>query len=146
MAETSVIDGALMTIRTARSRHRCGTPYPEGHWIEPGEQYEDWCVPPWRGGNECSTWWRGKRHAGSADSIVCDEIEAYREKAAREAGGDCTRTAIVGTDRYQCRSHEDGVHHFAMHWPACPAPFCKLPPDHRGLHDIPFGKAEYVNA
>ncbi len=84
MTETSVIDGALMTIRTARSRHRCGGPCPGVHWIEPGEQYEDWRCPPWTDGNECSTWWRGKRHVGAVDGRVCDEIEAYREKAARE--------------------------------------------------------------
>jgi hypothetical protein len=84
MPETCVIDGALMTVRTARSRHRCTGPYPGDHWIEPGEQYEDWRVPPWSGGNESPTWWRGKRHVGAGDHRVCDEIEAYREKAVRE--------------------------------------------------------------
>jgi hypothetical protein len=58
----------------------------------------------------------------------------------------CTRVAIVGGIRYPCRSHEGDVHHFAAHWPACPAPFCRLEPGHRGLHDIPFGKAEYADA
>ena len=84
MPETRVIDGALMTIRTARVRHVCGALYPRGHAIEPGEQYEDWRVPPWTGGNESPTWWLGKRHVGSGDQIMCEEIEAYREKAARE--------------------------------------------------------------
>lgn len=84
MAETRVVDGALMTIRTARSRHRCGSAVRQPHWIESGEQYEDWRVPPWTGGNESPTWWRGKRHVGSGDHIVCEEIEAYREKAERE--------------------------------------------------------------
>jgi hypothetical protein len=53
----------------------------------------------------------------------------------------CNGVAVVGDDRFPCRFHEDGWHHFAAHWPACPAPYCKLPPDHRGLHDIPPGKA-----
>jgi hypothetical protein len=68
---------------------------------------------------------------------------AHKDEAAAAR---CSVVATVGADRYPCRSHEGGVHHFAAHWPACPAPFCKQPPDHRGLHDIPSGKAEYVNA
>ena len=40
---TEVIDGALMTVRTARTRHWCGH---GRHWIEPGERYEHWRVPP----------------------------------------------------------------------------------------------------
>jgi len=80
-----VNDDALMTIRTARTRQRCTGPYPGVHWIEPGEPYEDWRVPPWRGGNESPGWWRGKRHVGAGDGRVCDEIEAYRENAEREA-------------------------------------------------------------
>lgn len=84
MSETRVIDGALMTVRTARVRHICDGPYPDGHSIEPGEQYEDWRVPPYRGGHEAPTWWQGKRHLGAADSRVCDEIEAYRENVARQ--------------------------------------------------------------
>jgi hypothetical protein len=60
---------------------------------------------------------------------------------AQIAGHTCAKVATVGKDRYPRRSHEGGVHHFAAHWPACPAPFCKLPPDHRSLHDVPSGHA-----
>jgi len=56
----------------------------------------------------------------------------------------CNVAAVVGSDVFRCRSHEDSAHHFAAHWPMCPAPFCKLPPDHEGLHDIPAGKAVVV--
>ena len=84
MTTETVDGGALLTIRTARTQHWCG----EGrHWIEPGELSEDWRVPPWRGGNESDRWWRGKRHrAGDGQDFgrVCDEIDAYREQAARE--------------------------------------------------------------
>jgi hypothetical protein len=81
---TEVRDGALMTIRTARTRHWCGL---GRHWIEPGERYEDWRVPPWRGGNESDRWWRGKRHSdlGYPDGWVCAEADAYREHARRLA-------------------------------------------------------------
>ena len=58
--------------------------------------------------------------------------------------GTCPMVAIVGADKFPCRSHEGGKHHYAAHWPACPAPFCKLPPEHRSLHDIPSGDARYV--
>lgn len=59
---------------------------------------------------------------------------------------DCPVYAVVGTDRYPCRSHEGGIpsHHFAAHWPPCEAPWCKLPPDHREPHDIPFGRVQIV--
>lgn len=53
----------------------------------------------------------------------------------------CTMVAVVGEDIFPCRSHGGGRHHFAAYWPACPAPFCLLPPDHRDLHDIPSGTA-----
>jgi hypothetical protein len=82
---TEVVDGgALVTIRTARTRHRCEL---GRHWIEPGERYEDWRVPPGRADNESLRWWRGKRHAdeGREYGIACDEADAYREYAAREA-------------------------------------------------------------
>ena len=77
-------DGALFTIRTARKRQWCGR---GRHWIEPGERYEDWRVPPWRGGNESPRWWRGKRHAdeGREFGRACDEAEAYRERERRAA-------------------------------------------------------------
>lgn len=59
---------------------------------------------------------------------------------------DCPFAAVVGESVYPCRSDEGGRHHFAAHWPACPAPFCRLPAQHReGLHDIPGGRAEVVN-
>ena len=54
----------------------------------------------------------------------------------------CSLVAFVGENRYPCRSHDDGKHHFAAHWPACPAPFCRLEAGHRGLHDVPSGAAE----
>jgi hypothetical protein len=56
---------------------------------------------------------------------------------------DCSVVAVVSGTVYPCRSHKGGKHHFAAHWPACPAPFCRLEPGHRGLHDVPAGKAEY---
>jgi hypothetical protein len=85
MAGETVDGGALLTIRTARTRHWCGL---GRHWIEPGELYEDWRVPPGRADNESDHWWRGKRHAaadGQDFGRVCDEIDAYREHAARSA-------------------------------------------------------------
>ena len=78
---TEVRDGALLDIRTARTRHWCGL---GRHWIEPGEQYEDWRVPPWRGGNESPNWWTGQRHVGEY-GMACDEIDAYRENQCRGA-------------------------------------------------------------
>ena len=81
---TEVRDGALMTIRAARTRHWCEL---GRHWIEPGERYEDWRVPPGRADNESPRWWRGKRHAdeGRGYGIACDEADAYREHTEREA-------------------------------------------------------------
>ena len=81
---TVTVDGALVTIRTARTRHWCG----EGrHWIEPGERYEDWRVPPGRADNESDHWWRGKRHWDGDYPFgwACAEAAAYREHAARMA-------------------------------------------------------------
>jgi hypothetical protein len=79
-----MMDGALMTVRTARKRHRC--------WrcsvpIEPGERYEDWRVPPWRAGNESPGWWRGKQHRDDdyPSGFLCAEAAAYWERAARES-------------------------------------------------------------
>ena len=82
---TEVRDGALLEIRTARTRHWCGL---GRHDIEPGERYEDWRVPPWRGGNEQPRWWKGKRHVqeGRQFGMTCDEIDAHRENAARSGG------------------------------------------------------------
>lgn len=43
---------------------------------------------------------------------------------------------------YPCRSHDGGAHHFAAHWPPCPAPWCRLPASHAAegtMHDIPGG-------
>lgn len=69
------------------------------------------------------------------------------------AAHDCPRAAVVvdGDRRvwYPCRSHEGGVHRFAAHWPACPAPFCRLPYSHHlegTMHDIPGGAVEYHDA
>jgi hypothetical protein len=58
----------------------------------------------------------------------------------------CTRVAVVGGYVYPCRLDADGQHHFAMHWPSCNAPFCLLPPGHSSLHDIPSGRAEFMDA
>jgi hypothetical protein len=61
---------------------------------------------------------------------------------------DCAVTAEVGGTGYQCREHRDDAGHayhvFAAHWPACPAPWCRLEPGHRDLHDIPFGTPEII--
>lgn len=45
---------------------------------------------------------------------------------------------------YPCRSHDGGLHRFAATRPACPAPWCRLPPGHHPetLHDIPPGTVE----
>lgn len=65
----------------------------------------------------------------------------------------CLHAAVVvdGHRRvwYPCRSHEGGVHHFAAHWPACPAGWCRLPYSHHlagTMHDIPGGTVEYHDA
>ena len=81
---TVTSDGALLTIRTARRRHRCGRCNVP---IEPGERYEDWRVPPWRGGNESDLWWRGKQHwdGDYPHGWACAEAAAHREHAARRA-------------------------------------------------------------
>jgi hypothetical protein len=81
---TEVRDGALLTVRMARKRHWCER---GRHWIEPGERYEDWRVPPWRGGNESPSWWHGKRHSDQDYPCgwACAEAEAYREHARRLA-------------------------------------------------------------
>lgn len=158
MAETLTRPGSVLPvqIRTARIAHVCNDCH---GLIEPGDRYELSVSPPRRIPEyDVAAWlsWRTHypREAGAHASYRflpgCDEAAAYREKELREAereasAAGCAHVAIVGTTRYLCWSHEGGVHHFAAHWPACPAPFCKLPPDHRGLHDIPFGKAEYVN-
>jgi hypothetical protein len=57
----------------------------------------------------------------------------------------CTLVAVVGKSRYPCRRHAAGVHWFAMHEQACPAPFCRLPFGHNSLHDIPAGRPEVID-
>jgi hypothetical protein len=52
---------------------------------------------------------------------------------------DCQVTAELGGATYPCQEHRDGKHVFAAHWPKCPAPWCRLPPGHRSLHDVPAG-------
>ncbi len=66
---------------------------------------------------------------------------------------DCLRAAVVVWRGrrvwYPCRSHDGGVHHYAACWPACPAPFCRLPYSHYEagtMHDIPAGTVEYHDA
>jgi hypothetical protein len=62
-------------------------------------------------------------------------------------GDGCGLVALVGDDLYPCHGgHKTGDHIFAARLPACPAPFCKLPPGHRDLHDIPSGQAEVYSA
>jgi hypothetical protein len=80
---TRMVDGALLTIRTARKRHRCGRCRDP---IEPGERYEDVRVPPWRAGNESPFWWRGKQHwdGDYPHGWACVEAAAYREHALRQ--------------------------------------------------------------
>lgn len=82
MNGTRIADGALMTIRTARKRHRCGRCNVA---IEQGRRYEDWRVPPWRGGNESPSWWRGKQHwdGDYPYGWACAEAAAYREQERR---------------------------------------------------------------
>lgn len=69
-----------------------------------------------------------------------------------EAHGCLHAAVVVDGDRrvwYPCRSHEGGVHHFAAHWPACPAPWCRLSYSHfqaGTMHDIPGGFVEYHDA
>lgn len=68
------------------------------------------------------------------------------------AGHGCLHAAVVvtpGGERvwYPCRSDEGGKHHFAAHWPACPAPWCRLPYSHYldgTMHEIPPGTAALV--
>jgi hypothetical protein len=52
---------------------------------------------------------------------------------------DCQVTAELGGTTYSCQEHKGGKHVFAAHWPKCPAPWCRLPPGHRSLHDVPAG-------
>jgi hypothetical protein len=66
---------------------------------------------------------------------------------------ECLRAAVVvHGDRkvwFPCRSHEGGKHHFAATWPACPAPWCRLPYSHYEagtMHDVPGGTVEYHDA
>jgi len=89
------------------------------------------------------------------------DVEAgLRDLTARLAEGPgplaahgCLHAAVVvWKDRrtwFPCRSHDGGRHHYAAHWPACPAPFCKLPYNHcleGTMHEIPSGTAEYHDA
>ena len=83
---------------------------------------------------------------------------AFMEVVRPTPAGRTPRTAhaclhaavVVDGDRrvwYPCRSHEDGKHHFAARWPACPAPWCRLPASHATegtMHDIPGGTAVLV--
>jgi hypothetical protein len=72
------------------------------------------------------------------------------------ADAPCLHAAVVigpGGKRtwFPCRSHEGStperaIHHYAAHWPACPAPWCRLPYSHfleGTMHDIPSGTVEY---
>jgi len=61
------------------------------------------------------------------------------------ADHECTLVAVIGKDRFPCRRHADGVHWFAAHISACPAPFCRLPFGHASLHDIPAGRPKVIN-
>src|SRR5262249_62250888 len=72
--------GAHRPPRPPPPRHWCGHGH---HDIEPGEQYEHWRVPPWRGGNESPRWWTGDRHGDPVKANICAELDAYRQKGAR---------------------------------------------------------------
>ena len=74
-------------VRTARVAHRCDG-YPRCAGIEPGEQYEDWRLPPGRDVNTGSCWWKVKvHHPASPDGVAATgcELAAYRENARRNA-------------------------------------------------------------
>lgn len=82
---------------------------------------------------------------------MTDLLAPFTPPGALEAHG-CLCAAVVVTpsgDRiwYPCRSHKDGMHHFAAHWPKCPAPWCRLPYSHYlegSMHDIPPGTTVIV--
>ncbi len=82
-------------------------------------------------------------------------LEAVRPTPAGRpprAAHECLHAAVVVTPKgervwYPCRSHEGGKHHFAAHWPACPAPWCRLPYSHYlegTMHEIPPGTVVLV--
>jgi hypothetical protein len=89
---------------------------------------------------------RHLRH-GEQACAACRKACRDRARLQRAAMAEpCQKVAVVSGNLYPCRSHAGGVHHFAVYWPACPAGFCKLPPGHRGLHDIPSGSAVVYEA
>jgi hypothetical protein len=82
----------------------------------------------------------------------------FAEAGRQEADG-CLHAAVVTDSKgnrvwFPCRSHLGStpggtVHHFAAWWPACPAPWCRLPRSHYlegTMHDIPGGTVEYHDA
>lgn len=86
-------------------------------------------------------------HGGRCTRPGCAALYAIADEQARlKRTDDCTAHALIGDSRYPCQSHEGGAHDFAMHWPACPGPWCKLPPDHRSLHAIPSGEVKVVTS
>jgi len=88
---------------------------------------------------------------GRADSLAHPGATAPALPVAEplEAHGCLHAAVVVYRGRrtwYPCRSHEGDRHNFAAHWPACPAPFCRLPYSHYEagtMHDIPSGTVEY---
>ena len=81
------------------------------------------------------------RETGDEDGFDA-ELAAY-------APHSCDVTAELGGTTYTCREHTETnggsvTHHFAARWPACPAPWCRLEPGHRELHDIPGGIPEVI--
>ncbi len=85
-------------VRTARVAHRCdGHPHCGG--IGPGEQYEDWRLPPGRDVKTGPHWRKLKVHhpadpPGGGPS-GCDLAAAYRENASRDAAALAAWAAVV---------------------------------------------------
>ena len=106
--------------------------------------------------------WARKSHVtrhGPGPITECRERACLEAVAVLGLGNDtsawtgCLHAAVVihrgHRVWYPCRSHDGDVHHFAAHWPVCPAPWCRLPFEHYlagTMHDIPPGRVEYHDA
>ena len=87
MSDTGTI--IPVRIRTARTRHPCAGIGERCGGIRPGEQYEDWRLPPQRDVNTGDHWWVLKVHFPSrpeSGPSGCEVAAAYRDQAARSAG------------------------------------------------------------
>ena len=84
MSDTDTI--IPVRVRTARVSHPCSGVGERCGGIKPGEQYEDWRLPPQRDVNTGDYWWVLKVHHPSrpADGPTgCELAAAYREHAER---------------------------------------------------------------